>query len=99
MKYLLDINAIIALLRRDRVFEARLRQHRPGDFGLSAMVAHELYLAYKGQRRDENLARVDRLQFEPVDFDAEDARADGRIRAELDATGKPIGPYDILIAG
>ena len=100
MKYLLDTNAIIALLRRDRDFEARVRQHRPADFGLSAIVAHELFFgAYKGQRRDENLARVDGLQFEPVEFDADDARAAGRIRAELGATGKPIGPYDILIAG
>lgn len=100
MKYLLDTNAVIALLRRDRGFEARLRQHRPADFGLSAIVAHELYFgAYKGQRREDNLARVDGLQFQPVEFDAEDARAAGRIRAELGVAGKPIGPYDILIAG
>jgi len=100
VKYLLDTSAVIAVLRRDSDFEARLRQHRPGDFGISTIVAHVLYFgAHKSRRRDENLARVDSLQFEAVSFDAEDARAAGRIRAELGATGKPICPYDVLIAG
>ncbi|MGE5441948.1 MAG: PIN domain-containing protein [Bacteroidota bacterium] len=37
--------------------------------------------------------------FEVVPFDEEDARAAGRVRAELVAAGTPIGAYDILIAG
>ena len=51
-------------------FLTRLRQHQPRDFGISAIVAHELfYGAYRGQRTAENLARVDALQFEVLDFD------------------------------
>jgi tRNA(fMet)-specific endonuclease VapC len=32
-------------------------------------------------------------------FDEEDARAAGIIRAELEAVGKPIGAYDVLLDG
>jgi tRNA(fMet)-specific endonuclease VapC len=47
----------------------------------------------------QNLARVDGLQFVVLEFDQEDARQAGEIRAALAATGTPIGPYDVLIAG
>ena len=42
---------------------------------------------------------VDELHFEIIEFDKEDARKSGDIRAMLAALGTPIGPYDILIAG
>ena len=32
-------------------------------------------------------------------FDKEDAQAAGKVRAMLAASGTPIGPYDVLIAG
>ena len=32
-------------------------------------------------------------------FDADDARAAGAVRSELESVGLPIGPYDPLIAG
>ena len=34
-----------------------------------------------------------------ADFDEEDARRAGEVRAQLEREGKPIGAYDILIAG
>lgn len=100
MKFLLDSNAVIALLRGNAGFLSRLRAHTPADFGMPAIVAHELfYGAYNGLRRAENLARVEALQFEVVEFDREDARQAGEITASLAASGTPIGPYDVLIAG
>jgi tRNA(fMet)-specific endonuclease VapC len=39
------------------------------------------------------------LQFVVLEFDQEDARQAGEIRAALAAAGTPIGPYDVLIAG
>lgn len=101
MRFLLDTNAVIALLNDPggRVSQ-RARQHAPSDFGLSAVVMHELYFgAYKSQRRDRNLALVDSLRFEVVPFDQEDARHAGEIRSALAAQGVPIGGYDVLIAG
>lgn len=100
MKFLLDSNAVIALLKGHAGFLARLRQYQPADFGIPAIVAHELfYGAYKGQRTPENLARIEALAFEVLEFDREDARAAGELRARLALTGTPIGPYDVLIAG
>ncbi len=42
---------------------------------------------------------MDGLRLEVLEFDKEDARQAGEIRAELTRIGMPIGPYDILIAG
>lgn len=101
MTYLLDANAVIALLNDTKSLTARrARRHKPQDVGISAIVAHELYYgAFKSQRAARNLALVDALQFEVVEFDHEDARQSGEVRALLAARGTPIGPYDVLIAG
>ena len=101
MKYLLDANAVIALLNDTRSRTARrARRHKPGDVGISAIVVHELYYgAFKSQRTARNVALIDALQFEVMDLDQEDAKQAGEIRALLAARGSPIGPYDVLIAG
>ena len=45
------------------------------------------------------MSRLDALRFPVVEFDRDDARRAGLIRAELANRGTPIGPYDVLIAG
>jgi tRNA(fMet)-specific endonuclease VapC len=98
--YLLDANAVIGLLAGHARLLERVHQHAPQDFALSAIAAHELfYGAYKSRRQGQNLARIEGLQFVVVEFDQEDARHAGAIRATLAAAGTPIGPYDVLIAG
>jgi tRNA(fMet)-specific endonuclease VapC len=47
----------------------------------------------------QNVALIDALQFAVIEFDLEDARQAGGVRAVLAAKGTPIGPYDVLIAG
>ena len=97
---MLDANAVIGLLGGNAGLLAKVHQHVPEDFGVSAIAAHELfYGAYKSQRRAQNLARIDGLQFVVLEFDQEDARQAGEVRAALAAAGTPIGPYDVLIAG
>lgn len=100
MRFLLDANAVIAILKGHSGFIARMTRYQPGDFAMPSIVAHELYYgAFKGQRVAENLARVQALQFPVLEFDHEDARRAGMLRAELAGAGTPIGPYDVLIAG
>ncbi|MHB1591286.1 MAG: PIN domain-containing protein [Sulfuricella sp.] len=101
MRYLLDANAVIALLNdKDSRLAQRARQNKPGDIGISAIVSHELfYGAFKSQRAARNVTLVDSLQFEILDFDKEDSRQAGEIRAALAVKGTPLGPYDVLIAG
>jgi tRNA(fMet)-specific endonuclease VapC len=61
---------------------------------------HELfYGAFKSRRAARNIALVDALQFPVLEFDREDARQAGEVRAFLAARGMTIGPYDVLIAG
>lgn len=100
MKYLLDTNAVIELLAGNAHINARARRETPADVVISSIVSHELYFgACKSLRRESNLARVDALLFETLDFDKEDSRAAGEIRAGLALRGQSIGPYDVLIAG
>jgi tRNA(fMet)-specific endonuclease VapC len=101
MKYLLDANAVIALLNDTKSKTARrARRLKSGDVAISAIVAHELYYgAYRSQRMARNVALIDSLQFEVVEFDQDDAKEAGEIRALLALRGAPIGPYDVLIAG
>jgi len=101
MRYLLDTNAIIALLNdTTSPIARRVRRYTPRDIGISAVVMHELYYgAFKSQRVEKNVARVDALQFPVLELDQDDARQAGEIRAHLASKGTPIGPYDVLIAG
>jgi tRNA(fMet)-specific endonuclease VapC len=101
MRYLLDANVVIALLKDTTSATARrARRERIGDIATSAIVLHELfYGAFKSRRRMQNVAVIDALQFIVLEFDKEDARQAGEIRALLASEGTPIGPYDVLIAG
>lgn len=103
IRHLLDTNAVIALVgRRSAELLARVEASEPGSLAISSIVAHELwYGAYRSQKVAFNLETL-RLLFADLailDFDREDARVAGEIRAELARQGMPIGPYDVLIAG
>jgi tRNA(fMet)-specific endonuclease VapC len=98
--FLLDTNAVIAIVKKDAQFMERLRDRGPQEFGISSIVAHELYFgAYKSERIEHNLSRIENLRFPVLEFDREDAREAGAVRAALAVAGAPIGPYDVLIAG
>lgn len=100
-RYLLDTNAIIALLNsKNSAIACRLRQHKPEEVCISSIVLYELfYGAFKSQRVERNVALINSLQFEILAFDQDDARQAGDIRAQLSHKGILIGPYDVLIAG
>jgi tRNA(fMet)-specific endonuclease VapC len=101
MRYLLDANVVIGLLNdATSKLARRARRERPADVAISVIVAHELfYGAFKSARTADNLTLVDALQFTVLEFDKEDARQAGEVRAFLASKGTPIGPYDALIAG
>lgn len=98
--YMLDTNTVSNLLRNqnDRLTD-KVRQHSE-TVCTSILVAAELRYGVdkKGSSRlraiiEELLAIIDILPFEsPADTHY------ARIRTELEATGKPIGPNDLLIA-
>jgi tRNA(fMet)-specific endonuclease VapC len=102
MAFLLDTNACIDYLtaRYQKVVE-RIQGSSPEDLFLSVVVVAELrYGADHSARRRTNHARIDALiaEIEPLDFDLRAAATYGRVRAQLEAGGTPIGPNDMLIA-
>jgi tRNA(fMet)-specific endonuclease VapC len=104
--YLLDTNACIALINGNEANVRRRFQRavaRDSMILVSSIVAFELwYGVAKSQRKDSNTQRLEAFFAGPLEwmlFDEEDARAAGTIRAELEAIGKPIGAYDVLLAG
>jgi tRNA(fMet)-specific endonuclease VapC len=106
VSYLLDTNVCIALINgtsskvRSRFAEAVRRKQM---IATSSIVAHELWY---GVAKSELVARNARAlaaflsrELVMLDYTAEDARAAGEIRAELESRGQRIGEYDTLIAG
>jgi len=101
MRYLLDTNAVSDLLKGgNSKLAKRVKRESANDIAISAVVSHELfYGAYKSGRPAQNVGVVDALHFAVLEFDKEDARQSGAIRAFLASRGTPIGHYDALIAG
>src|SRR5208283_3265457 len=101
----LDTNVVVALLAgrkpaiRSRFDEARLIDT---PMALSVIVLFELrFAAAASARREGNRRALEAFLeagVEVLAFDRDDAAEAGAIRAHLRALGKPIGPYDILIA-
>ena len=100
--YLLDTNACIRILNDDSTaLVRRLRRHDPAEILLCSIVKAELlYGAYFSSRVADNLRLLHKFfrPFASLPFDDRCVEQYGRIRAELQRTGTPIGPNDVLIA-
>jgi len=105
VSYLLDTNAVIALLKNEpAIFRKRLRRSvsRGATIGVSSIVLYELwYGVARSARRRENAERLRVFLSGGISVNAfaeEDATTAGDLCATLEAAGTPIGPYDLLIA-
>jgi tRNA(fMet)-specific endonuclease VapC len=106
MTYLLDTNVCIALIN-GKPAAVRKRFQRVVQKGarvsVSTIVAFELwYGVAKSSQKEGNTNRLETFLSGPLSllpFDEEDAKAAGKVRAEIEAAGRPIGAYDVLIAG
>jgi len=106
VNYLLDTNACIALINgKPPPVRGRFQKAIAADRKVlvPSVVSFELwYGAQKSSRQEANRQRLETFFAGPITvlpFDAEDAQIAGRLRATLEAAGKPIGAYDLLIAG
>ena len=106
MKYLLDTNACIALINgKAPSVRTQLQRALAADAKVlvSSIVAFELWYGVAKSARPEANARLLETFFAgPVSllaFEPEDAKVAGRVRASLETVGRPIGAYDLLIAG
>jgi tRNA(fMet)-specific endonuclease VapC len=106
LRYLFDTNACIALINGKPAavraqFEKGIREDSAA-FVSSIAVFELWYGIARSSRPEHNALRLARFLSGPVSilpFQEEDARVSGEIRAEMEAIGKPVGAYDLLIAG
>src|SRR2546425_835984 len=106
MEYLLDTNACIVLINRtsERVRERFSKAVESGALTwVSSVSLYELWYGVgKSARAEANAQRLKVFLGGPVrvlEFGEEDARYAGEIRSALERAGRPIGAYDVLIAG
>lgn len=102
LKYLLDTNMVIYTIknRPNQVREAFNKHH--GQMAISSVTWGELiYGVERSSRPEQNLADIESMaaRFDVLPFDEHAANHFGQIRANLYQIGKPIGPYDMMIAG
>jgi tRNA(fMet)-specific endonuclease VapC len=101
----LDTNVVIVALNQPNSrLRARLSRELAGGtvVTISTVVLFELWFGVaKSAHRERNSNRIADFLAGPIkvlNFEAEDAREAGEIRAALAQAGTPIGPYDVLIA-
>jgi tRNA(fMet)-specific endonuclease VapC len=103
MTYLLDTCALSDFARGEAGTLSRLRQLAPSDVSISAVSAMEVeYGLALDPIRARKLAPVMRSLVDAVavlPFGVEEARASASLRAALRKRGRPIGAYDVLVAG
>ena len=102
MKWMLDTNVCIAIVRRQpETAIRRLRGKAIGQVGVSAITVAELqYGAAKSSRSEQARSALSEflLALEVAPFDEQACVGYGAVRAKLKSSGKPIGPLDTLIA-
>ncbi len=104
MIWMLDTNILVYFMNRKPGFEKiarRMSGRSPGEVRSSAITLAELRFGLeRGEFRAENEATLDGLlEFLQIDdFPAAAAGDFGEIKSALLTGGKPIGPYDLLIA-
>ena len=102
LKYMLDTNIVIYTIK-NRPQEVREAFKRHDDqMCISTVTLGELiYGAERSVNPQKNLEVIEGMtaRLDVLPFESHDATHFAQIRAELAAMGRPIGPYDLMIAG
>jgi tRNA(fMet)-specific endonuclease VapC len=103
IRYLLDTDICIYFNNnRPENVVKRMRQIQLDEIGISSITVFELiHGALKSQKVKHNLNQINQLRqiISVLDLDEDAAEHAAKIRRELEVQGKPIGPFDVLIAG
>jgi len=103
MRYMLDTNICIYAIKHkpEKVFQ-KLQEVEPEDVYVSSVTYAELvHGVEKSAAVEKNRLALSMLlaNIEILDFDVDAADCYGKIRADLEKKGTPIGPLDMMIAG
>jgi tRNA(fMet)-specific endonuclease VapC len=102
MKLMLDTNICIYLIKEQPASVLdRFIAHPVGDIGISVVTLAELeYRIAKSSRPTRNRVALEQFvsSLEIADFDRDATVSYGKVRAQLEKKGQPIGSMDLLIA-
>ena len=103
MKYMLDTNiCIYAIKHKPPEVIKNFLKHNPEDICVSSITYGELmHGVEKSQAVERNRAAITLFlsSISILPFDNYAAEESGKVRADLERKGTPIGPMDMLIAG
>lgn len=100
MKWMLDTDTCIAIIKKHPIALKKLRGKSIGQVGVSSITLGELaFGAEKSSRPKDTHDALDEflLALEVTAFDEGAAMRYGDVRASLERRGSPIGPLDTLI--
>ena len=102
MKYLIDTNICIYIMNKRPAKVIKKFKHLDmGEVGISTITISELqYGVSKSEKKGLNRQRLNEFltPLEVFTYDVLAAEAYGDIRIQLESSGQPIGPLDMLIA-
>ena len=101
MRYMLNTNICIYAIKHkpEQVF-IRLKEHDPQELCISSGTYAELvHGVEKSKATEKNRVALLLANIDIVSFDSLAAQSYGKIRADLEKAGTPIGPLDMMIAG
>jgi tRNA(fMet)-specific endonuclease VapC len=99
--YMLDTNAVSAVMRGNPLMDERLLQLDPADWCISAVTHSEICCGLSLRPEATTLIRAADAFLAvatTLAWDATAAAAHGRLRAQLRQAGTPIGDFDEMIA-
>jgi tRNA(fMet)-specific endonuclease VapC len=101
--YLLDADTLSFLVRREPGVLARFVQMAPESLWVSTVTLMEVEFGLVRQpakrAKVEKVLRMVVAQARIVPFTELEATTTARVRASLASSGRPIGPYDVMLAG
>lgn len=101
MKYMLDTNTCIFIIKKDENVLSHLKKIDFKEICISSITLSELEFGVaKGMHSEKNQKALDAFvyNFSILPFDSNAAHEYGKIRANLEKIGSPIGGMDMLIA-
>ncbi len=102
MRYILDTDVLIYLLKGNKILQDKVREVGIYSIGISVISLAELYFgAYNSSKVDDNLKLVERFcqKLNIYTDDERMAKIFGKVKANLKSSGQMIEDFDILIAG
>lgn len=100
--FVLDTNTLSYFFRGEGRIAQHLASVSPSEIAIPAIVLFEIETGIaKSDDASRHRAQLDEAMatIQVLPFGRKEARAAARVRADLEAAGRTIGPYDVLIAG